>query len=374
MNQQQQQYRGNNQNQSSWNGGNQGQGNNFRRVNNGYQQNNQPAATPLAMTMAEKLLTEFGKKYNFAVYDNGVNTNEVFEVIKRTCFPAKQRNATNEQLVVFLTVAKQYNLNPFTKEIYAYPDKSGGIVPIVGVIGWASIINNHEQLGGMKFNYSDEKVELVLNGRPTGKFAHEWIECELFRNDRSMPTVIREYFAEVYKDTDPWNAMPTRMHRHKTLIQCARYAFGLSGIYDQEDGEVMIDPNALEGEYTEQTSAPAAQAEQQIVQAEKHRDQQDQQQTQEQHHGQTYEHGEAQEQQHQGQQEQQQTQQQQTNNSGKPFMDEGRFQNNFDKAFKLITQGTKTADQLIQQLTTNYSMTPEQIAMIKQLEAQAWAI
>ena len=368
MNQQQQQYRGNNQN--SWNDGNQGQGNNFRRVNNGYQQNNQPAATPLAMTMAEKLLTEFGKKYNFAVYDNGVNTNEVFEVIKRTCFPAKQRNATNEQLVVFLTVAKQYNLNPFTKEIYAYPDKSGGIVPIVGVIGWASIINNHEQLGGMKFNYSDEKVELIANGRPTGKFAHEWIECELFRKDRSMPTVIREYFAEVYKDTDPWNTMPTRMHRHKTLIQCARYAFGLSGIYDQEDGEVMIDPSIIDGEYTERTCAPAEQAEQQVTQTqeqhhgqqvtqtqEQHHGQQDQQQTQEQHHGQ--------------QQAQQHEQQQQANDSGKPYMDEARFQKNFEKAFDLINKGSKTADQLIQQLSASYSLSKEQVAMIRKLEAQA---
>jgi hypothetical protein len=42
------------------------------------------------------------------------------------------REATDEELTVFLMVANKYHLDPLLKEIYAYPDKkSSAIVPIV---------------------------------------------------------------------------------------------------------------------------------------------------------------------------------------------------------------------------------------------------
>ena len=47
-----------------------------------------------------------------------------------------------------------------------------------------------------------------------------------------------EYLKECIRDTEPWR-MKNRMLRHKALIQCARYAFGFSGIYDEEEGQVI---------------------------------------------------------------------------------------------------------------------------------------
>ena len=32
------------------------------------------------------------------------------------------------------------------------------------------------------------------------------------------------------------------MLRHKTLIQCARYAFGLAGVYDEDEAERIVEP------------------------------------------------------------------------------------------------------------------------------------
>jgi len=51
---------------------------------------------------------------------------------------------TNEQMLALLVVADQYRLNPFLNELYAFPDKKGGITPIVGVDGWSRIINDHQ--------------------------------------------------------------------------------------------------------------------------------------------------------------------------------------------------------------------------------------
>ena len=143
-------------------------------------------------------------------------------VIKNTIMPG---NVKNEEFVSFLSVAKEYNLNPLTKEIYAFPSKGGGIQPIVSIDGWSRIINDHPQADGIEF--SDN-----LNGSSV-----ESIECRIYRKDRTKPITATEYMVECKRNTEPWSKWPRRMLRHKALIQCARYAFGFSGIYDKDEVE-----------------------------------------------------------------------------------------------------------------------------------------
>lgn len=162
-------------------------------------------------------------------------TTELENILKVTAFKQRDGNPPSDaQMTALMIVANQYGLNPWTKEIYAYPDKQNGIVPVVGVDGWSRIINDHPQLDGIEFNYSPETVT------HKNKVCHEWIECLIYRKDRSKPIVIREFFSEVVRSvsfTTPWDSHPNRMHRHKTLIQCARVAFGFTGIYDDDEAE-----------------------------------------------------------------------------------------------------------------------------------------
>ncbi len=163
--------------------------------------------------------------------DIGIDGQDLINTLKQTAFKGE---VSDSQMSALLIVAGQYGLNPWTKEIYAYPDKQNGIVPVVGVDGWSRIINEHPQFNGVEFNYSEETVA------HKGKLAHAWIECILYRKDRDRPTVIREYFDEVCRSVNfvtPWDSHPKRMHRHKSLIQAARIAFGFSGIYDEDEAE-----------------------------------------------------------------------------------------------------------------------------------------
>lgn len=169
-----------------------------------------------------------------------IDESKVMDILKATAF--KQRDgqppATDEQMTALMIVADQYGLNPFTKEIYAYPDKQNGIVPVVGVDGWSRIMNEHPQLDGIEFNYSPETV------KHKGKDCHVWIEAVITRKDRSKPIVVREYFDEVVRNvnfTTPWDSHPKRMHRHKTLIQSGRVAFGFAGIYDEDEAQRIIE-------------------------------------------------------------------------------------------------------------------------------------
>jgi phage recombination protein Bet len=138
-------------------------------------------------------------------------------------------DCSNEQFAAFLMVANEYDLNPLTKEIYAFPDR-GGITPIVSIDGWMNLINSHPQFDGMEFtdtNGDDGKLYSV--------------ECRMFRKDRARPVSVIEYMSECSRPTEPWKKWPNRMLRHKSAIQCARYAFGFSGIIEPDEYERMVD-------------------------------------------------------------------------------------------------------------------------------------
>jgi len=153
-----------------------------------------------------------------------VEPNKLLDTLKATAFKS-QGGVTNEQMMSLLIVADQYSLNPFTKEIFAFPDK-GGIVPVVGVDGWSRIINEHPQFDGVEFTYTGEGAELACT-------------CTIHRKDRAHPIAVTEYLAECKRGTGPWGSHPRRMLRHKALIQGARLAFGFAGIYDEDEAHRM---------------------------------------------------------------------------------------------------------------------------------------
>lgn len=149
------------------------------------------------------------------------------ETLKKTIFPNGQ--ATNEQLAAFVAVAHQYGLNPFLKEIYAFPTKGGGVMPIVSVDGWIKLINRHPE-----FDWMDMEEVASDDGKPFS------CTCTIKRKDRERPTVITEYYAECKRDAEPWRMMPHRMLRHKALKECGRYAFGFGGIQDEDEARDAV--------------------------------------------------------------------------------------------------------------------------------------
>jgi phage recombination protein Bet len=144
------------------------------------------------------------------------------KTVRQTCMPG---NVSDEEFAAFLMVAKQYSLNPITKEIYAFPKKGGGIQPIVGIDGWMNLINSHPAFDGLEF-------EDHFDG---GKLAA--ITARIHRKDRKHATMVTEYMSECWRKTEPWEKWPARMLRHKAAIQAARYAFGFAGIIDPEEAE-----------------------------------------------------------------------------------------------------------------------------------------
>jgi len=152
---------------------------------------------------------------------------KLLDTLRATLMP----KATNEELLAFVVTANQYDLNPFTKEIYAFPGRSGGITPVVSVDGWIKLMNRHPQFDGIQFRTDD------VDGKPFS------VTATIYLKDRSRPVEITEFFSECNRATEPWKVNPRRMLRHKALIQCARVAFGFSGIVDDEEAVPSVQVN-----------------------------------------------------------------------------------------------------------------------------------
>jgi len=178
-----------------------------------------------------------------------VEPAKLLTTLKNTVF----KGATDDELLALVVVANEYGLNPFLKQIYAFPGRNGGITPVVSIDGWIAVMNRQPDFDGIEF-VMEEK-----DGKPVNCTAVISVK------GRSKPVKVTEYMEECYRNTDPWKSMPRRMLRHKATSQGVRVAFGMSGIYDEDEARVFAaDPlenaklaNAHVVEPTPQSTPPA---------------------------------------------------------------------------------------------------------------------
>ena len=172
----------------------------------------------LIARLAERFGVEPGKLLNCL-------TNQVFR-------QTDGKVPSNEELMVLLLVCENYGLNPFNREVFAFRGKGGDIVPIVSLDGWARIVRSQPDFDGMGFRFSETAVSVP--GYP-GELP-EYVECSMRLKGVADPVVIQEYMVECFQDRSPvWKKWPRRMLRTRAFIQCARLAFSLTGLYDEND-------------------------------------------------------------------------------------------------------------------------------------------
>lgn len=123
-----------------------------------------------------------------------------------------QLGVPNTVILNFLRTQRHLQLDPLKGEIGFIQYEDGHWQPFLTIEGCCKLLNQHPQFNGLVFAQSNQLVD----GIP------EWIECTIYRRDRTIATTVREYYAEVKSDTAPWKKMPCRMLRHRALQQCTR--------------------------------------------------------------------------------------------------------------------------------------------------------
>ncbi len=127
-------------------------------------------------------------------------------------------NITPYTQIQLLRMAARYQLDPLSDEI-SIMETHEGYQAFITIDGWVKLINAHEQYAGMSLR---EATPEDKNQAP------EWMECTIYRHDRILPIVVKEYLEEVRTEHASWQQMPRRMLRHRVIQQCARLAFGIS--------------------------------------------------------------------------------------------------------------------------------------------------
>ncbi len=189
---------------------------------------------------ANDLVARFAERYGF-------EENELLNTLAQTAF--RQQNGsvpTREQMLSLLAVADCYDLNPFIKQIYGLSDRRGGVLPVISVDGWTHIMNSNPESDGLEFHYPDELVQFDEDMKP----CHPWVECTVHRKDREHAIRVREYLDELYrplvikngkKFPGPWQTCPKRMLRHRAQVQAIRIGYGLSGLFEPDEVERLLE-------------------------------------------------------------------------------------------------------------------------------------
>lgn len=159
----------------------------------------------------------------------GVDPQKLAQALKNVCFRQSDGSEiSTDELLALAVVCQEYQLNPFLKEIYAFRSKTGVLMPLVSIDGWLRIMNRQPDFDGFEVRWGPE-VKLG-NSIPVP----QWCEVLIFRKNLSHPIVHREWMIECHGQSFPWKQYPRRMLKHRAIIQCIRYAFGVSGALDEE--------------------------------------------------------------------------------------------------------------------------------------------
>jgi hypothetical protein len=120
-----------------------------------------------------------------------------------------------QTLLALLRIAREHNLDPLKDEVALALYDDSCWQAYITVEGYCKILNRHPAFNGIVFSQSEEDSNEI----PI------WMECSIYRKDRILPIVVREYFEEVKGEQAIWKRMPRRMLRHRVMQQCARLAF-----------------------------------------------------------------------------------------------------------------------------------------------------
>lgn len=203
------------------------------------------------MTMENNMTVRKNSNGNVAVVGERWLNEQEIEFVKKQFFPPNTKD--NMEVQYCLEVAKQFNLNPITKQIYFVPRKAQDdngvwhekIEPLVGRDGFLAIAHRTGAFGGIETISTIKEVPIRENGQWKMKKDLVGI-CKVWRTDSEMPFIVEVAYGEYVqtkKDGEPtkfWSK-PDTMIKKVAESQALRKAFNISGLYSPEEVGVGID-------------------------------------------------------------------------------------------------------------------------------------
>ena len=177
----------------------------------------------------------------------GIETNQALakklEQKKQTIKNTVAKKATDDELDMFMHLAKEYNLDPFQGEIYFWKFGKKDPTIMTSRDGYLKIANQHPSFDGMDsgviypgddFKKTADGVEHSLDisnmgKQPIGAYA------VVYRSDREVPTRVVIPFQDYNKDNKVWNNYPSAMIQKCAESMALKRAFSVSGLVSKEE-------------------------------------------------------------------------------------------------------------------------------------------
>ena len=177
----------------------------------------------------------------------GIETNQALanklEEKRQTIKNTVAEDATDDELDMFMHLAKEYNLDPFQGEIYFWKFGSKDPTIMTSRDGYLKIANQHPAFDGMdsgviypgdNFQKTADGVEHSLDisnmsEQPIGAYA------VVYRSDREVPTRVVIPFKDYNKDNKVWNSYPSAMIQKCAESMALKRAFSVSGLVSKEE-------------------------------------------------------------------------------------------------------------------------------------------
>lgn len=200
-------------------------------------------------------MNEVSTQVSSGIVSLGYTTAQI-DTIKETV----AKGATNEELFMFLSLAKKYELDPFAKEIWFIKDKSGKVMIQAGRDGFLKTAQRDARFKGIASFpvYSNDEFEInptagevkhKPNFKERGELIGAWARVE---KEGITPYVsfadFKEYYAG-YKDENGkiktgqygqmkpqiWDLKPSMMIQKVAQTIALRMTFGINGMYSPEE-------------------------------------------------------------------------------------------------------------------------------------------
>ncbi len=155
----------------------------------------------------------------------GVEKGHMIETLKAQCFQ-NPANVSDTQLATFIQVAQSLNLNPLLPgQLYAYPGKNGGIVPMIGPDGVFKLLASNPEIEGWTLKHETQDKEMVCTA--------------IIKHKRLGDISYTAYLSEWRVQSNPnWGSRPRHMLGIRALKHAARQI--IHGIpFDIEEREII---------------------------------------------------------------------------------------------------------------------------------------
>ena len=147
----------------------------------------------------------------------GIEKGMMLDTLKAQCFKGKRPDEVSDaQLAAFVSTANALQVNPLLPGfLYAYPERNGGITPILGPDGVFKKLDEMVSLGKLR-GYECE-VKMGQDGKP------ESATAIIHRSGDAVAAKYTAYFSEWCVTSNPnWQARPRHMLWVRAIKQAAR--------------------------------------------------------------------------------------------------------------------------------------------------------